>query len=227
MSKGSQVRTMFDQLAPRYDLMNRVMTLGQDMRWRRFVVDKAHLNNGDRVLDLASGTGDIAFEVKSRYPDSRVFAADFSLGMLHQGKRRKGGDSLVWVACDAQHLPFEDHSFDAVTFGYLLRNVESIPVALKEINRVLKPGGRVVCLDTMPPPAGLMAPFVRLYLKYGLPILGRLIAGDTGSYTYLSDSTLGFQEPKALARLFEEAGFQATHWRTYMFQTIAVHWATC
>ena len=222
--KGTQVREMFDELAPHYDLMNRIMTMGQDQRWRRFVVKQAGLTPGARVLDLASGTGDIAFEVLRKQPDADVIAGDFSLGMLHQGKTRKGGDRLRWVACDAMTLPFADASFDAVTFGYLLRNVEDIDVALKECLRVLKPGGRVVCLDTMPP-QGITAPFARAYCKVMLPLLGRIFAGNPGAYTYLSDSTMGFHTPELLTTMFQRNGFADVTFRTFMFRTVAVHWA--
>jgi demethylmenaquinone methyltransferase / 2-methoxy-6-polyprenyl-1,4-benzoquinol methylase len=222
---SSQIREMFDGLAPNYDRMNRVMTLGQDQRWRRFVVERAKLGPGSLVLDLASGTGDIAHELERRYPGIQVVAGDFSLGMLSQGMRRKCGERVAWVACDALALPFADASFDAVTFGYLLRNVLSIEDALGEVLRVLKPGGRVVCLDTMPPPPSLLRPFMALYLKHGLPILGRLLAGGGQAYRYLSDSTLAFKDPDALAACFTRAGFVEVGFRTFMFRTIAVHWA--
>lgn len=222
---SSQIREMFDGLAPNYDRMNRVMTLGQDQRWRRFVVEQAKLGPDQVVLDLASGTGDIAFEIERRHPGIDVVAGDFSLGMLTQGKRRKRGGCVAWVACDALALPFADASFDAVTFGYLLRNVLSIDGALDEIRRVLKPGGRVVCLDTMPPPPSPLRPFLALYLKHGLPILGRLLAGGGQAYRYLSDSTLAFKDPDALAACFARAGFVDVCFRTFMFRTIAVHWA--
>lgn len=222
--KGSRIREMFDRLAPRYDLMNRVMTLGQDQRWRRFVVAESRLGPNAAVLDLAAGTGDIAFELKCRHPDARVIAGDFSLGMLHHGQRRQHGPSVHWVACDAQHLPFRDQSFDAVTFGYLLRNVADINRALQEVWRVLKPGGRVVCLDTTPPPAAWYGAPVRLYLKYGPPLLGRLLAGNADSYTYLNDSTLAFQSAETLRRLFESNGFSGAAYRLFMLKTVAVHW---
>ena len=225
-TKGAQIQSMFDQLAPKYDLMNRVMTLGQDQRWRRFVVDRAGLPARARVLDLASGTGDIAFEMVRRDPAATVFAADFSLGMLRRGKTRKGGDTVHWVSCDAQQLPFESGCFDAVTFGYLLRNVEDINRCLKEIHRVLKPGGRIVCLDTTPPPKGLVGAMVRGYLKFGLPLMGRLLAGDRASYQYLSQSTMGFLESEALKALFQEQGFAEVAYRFFMMKTVAVHWGT-
>ena len=223
-TKAENVRRMFDGLAPRYDLMNRMMTLGRDQAWRRFVVDRAQISQNGVFLDLASGTGDIAFEVKKRYPAVEVVAGDFSLGMLERGRIRPGGAAITWVACDAMNLPFGDAVFDGVTFGYLLRNVEDIDRTLAEVLRILKPGGRVVCLDTSPPPRGLLRPFVRCYLKYGLPLLGRMIAGQSSAYAYLSQSTLGFEEPEQLRTRFQQSGFQAVEYRRFMFGTIAVHW---
>ncbi len=224
MSKGERVRTMFDGLAPHYDLMNRIMTLGQDQRWRRFAVDRAKLDHGSRVLDLAAGTGDIAFEVRRRFPGIDIVAGDFSLQMMLQGRSRPGGADIRWVGCDAMSLPFAEARFDAVLFAYLLRNVEDIDTALGEVFRVLVPGGRVVCLDTMPP-HGLTAPFVRAYLRLGLPLLGRIFAGNPNAYTYLSDSTMGFESPDNLTALFARNGFVDVHHATFMFQTVAVHWA--
>lgn len=221
--KGAQVQSMFDRIAPRYDLMNRLMTFGQDQRWRRFVVDKAKAHQNGAFLDLASGTGDIAFEMRRRNSESKVVAGDFSEGMLEMGKARPLGDTISWVVCDAMNLPFSPETFDAVTFGYLLRNVESIEIALKETARVLKPGGRVVCLDTTPP-KGFMKPFVNGYLKLALPLLGKLIAGDASAYSYLSQSTLAFETPEELQAAFQAAGFKNVQFKTFMLGTIAVHW---
>ncbi len=223
-ARASSIRAMFDRLAPRYDLMNRVMTLGQDQRWRRFVVTRARIAPKARVLDLASGTGDIAFEIKRRFPEANVVAADFSLGMLDRGKQRKHGGTLNWVACDAQRLPFRDACFDAVTFGYLLRNVTDMNRTLQEVWRVLKPGGRIVCLDTTPPPDSWYAAPVRFYLKHGLPLLGRLLAGNAGSYAYLTESTLAFQSAEELRRLFQVNEFHDIDYRLFMLKTVAVHW---
>lgn len=222
--KGAQVQSMFDRIAPSYDLMNRLMTFGRDQYWRRFVVDRAQVDKGDAFLDLASGTGDIAFEVRRRNSSSRIVAADFSTGMLEKGKTRPEGATVSWVACDAMNLPFTSESFDAVTFGYLLRNVESIPQTLSEVKRVLKPGGRVVCLDTTPP-RGILKPFINLYFKIALPVLGKLIAGDAGAYTYLSQSTMAFETPQELVDAFQKAGFEKVTFKTFMMGTIAVHWA--
>jgi len=221
--KGAQVQSMFDRIAPRYDLMNKLMTFGQDQRWRRFVVDKAAVEAGNAFLDLASGTGDIAFEIRRRNLEAEITAGDFSQGMLEMGKTRPQGETLSWVQCDAMSLPFAEEHFDGVTFGYLLRNVENIPKALQEVRRVLKPGGRVVCLDTTPP-RGFFKPFINAYLKLALPILGKLIAGDASAYSYLSQSTLTFETPQDLQAAFEEAGFTRVKYRTFMMGSIAVHW---
>jgi demethylmenaquinone methyltransferase/2-methoxy-6-polyprenyl-1,4-benzoquinol methylase len=222
---GTQIAAMFDRLAPRYNLMNRVMTMGQDQRWRRYLVNKAQIQPDQKVLDLASGTGDIALEIVKSQPKAKVTAGDFSQGMMDWGKQRPDGDKVTWVVCDAMNMPFEDASFDCVVFGYLLRNVEDIQVTLKEIKRVLKPGGRVVCLDTTPPPKGLMYPFLQGYLKFGLPLLGRLFAGNSGSYAYLSQSTIAFESPEALRTHFANAGYINIQYKTFMFNTIAIHWA--
>lgn len=222
---GAKIAAMFDRLAPRYNLMNRVMTMGQDQRWRRFLVKQAKLQPGAKVLDLASGTGDIALQIVKAHPTSEVTAGDFSEGMMDWGKRRPDGDKIEWVVCDAMNMPFADQAFDSVVFGYLLRNVEDIPKTLAEIKRVLKPGGRMVCLDTTPPPKGLLYPFLQGYLKFGLPILGRLFAGNSGSYAYLSQSTLAFESPEALKQHFADAGFVDIGFKTFMFDTIAIHWA--
>jgi len=223
--KPARVRALFDRLAPRYDLMNRVMTLGQDQRWRRFVARRAEAVGEARVLDLAAGTGDIAFEVKRRWPEADVVAADFSINMLLHGRRRPHGERVRWIACDAMNLPFPDGWFDAVVFGYLLRNVGDIDRTLREAWRALKPGGRIVCLDTSPPPRGPLRPLIRLYLRRGLPLLGRMLARDADAYDYLCQSTLEFETPEALAARFVHAGFAEVEWRRFMFGTVAVHWA--
>ncbi len=224
--QGARIQKMFDGLAANYDLMNRIMTMGQDQRWRRYVVDQADLKDNSTVLDLAAGTGDIAFEVRRRFDGATVVAGDFSLGMMAYGTQRKGGDRVHWVACDALALPFADNSFDAVVFGYLLRNVTNIQTALNEIRRVLKPGGKAVCLDTTPPPPGLLRPFIKTYLNVGLPLLGRALGTDPSAYAYLSNSTQHFETAQALAIHFEEARFEQVAFRHFLFKTIAVHWAT-
>jgi len=224
VSKGPGVQKMFDAIAGRYDLMNRVMTLGQDQKWRKFVVEKAGDPREGVTLDLATGTGDIAALMAASYPGAQVIGADFALGMLKEAEKRFTSTRISWQACDANNLPFEDDSFESVTFGYLLRNVDDSLTVLKEVKRVLAPGGRVVCLDTTPPTRNLLYPFVRLYLKYAIPIMGRLLADDEAAYAYLTGSTMEFHTADELAVLFTEAGFSNVSYRKFMFGTIGVHW---
>lgn len=224
MSKEPGVRKMFDAIAHRYDLMNRVMTLGQDQRWRRFVVKTAGDPGDGWMLDLATGTGDIAALMSATHPQARVVGGDFSLNMLKEAKKRFAGQRIDWHACDANRLPFGDGSFASVTFGYLLRNVDDAGRVLREVHRVLRPGGRVVCLDTTPPARNLLYPFVRFYFRYGIPVLGKLIADDEAAYAYLTGSTMDFYKAEELAELFAASGFINVGYRKFMFGTIGVHW---
>jgi len=222
-NKGQRVRRMFDAIAGRYDLMNRVMTLGFDQSWRRLVVEKANPGAGEALLDLACGTGDIAALAAAGHPGSRIVAADFSGNMLKEARRRFPMAAVSWLACDANHLPFADGGFAAVTFGYLLRNVGDVPAVLAEVHRVLAPGGRVVCLDTTPP-RGALAPFTRLYLAAVVPFLGKLLARDQAAYSYLTGSTMDFYSAEDLAALFCAAGFSDVGFMRLMGGAIALHW---
>jgi len=223
VSKGPGVQKMFDAIAGRYDMMNRVMTLGQDQKWRRFVVKKTGDSNGGMSLDLATGTGDIAALMVDTC-NTEIIGADFSLNMLQEARRRFAAKPISWQACDANNLPFMDTVFESVTFGYLLRNVDDTPRVLREVFRVLKPGGRVVCLDTTPPAKNMIYPFLQFYFRFCIPAMGKFIADDQTAYAYLTGSTMGFYKAEELACLFREAGFLQVSFKKFMFGTIAVHW---
>jgi len=215
---------MFDAIAGRYDLMNRVMTMGQDQKWRRFVVKMAGNPGTGLTLDLATGTGDIGALMTDTYPQARVVGGDFSLNMLKEAKKRFSDKRINWQACDANTLPFADNTFQSVTFGYLLRNVDDALGVLKEVRRVLKPHGKVVCLDTTPPTRNLLYPFVRFYFAYGIPFLGRFIADDEAAYAYLTGSTMDFYTAEQLACRFSDAGFTNVGYKKFMLGTIGIHW---
>jgi demethylmenaquinone methyltransferase/2-methoxy-6-polyprenyl-1,4-benzoquinol methylase len=222
--RAAYVQGMFDRIAGRYNLMNRLMTFGQDLRWRRFVVQQAKLKPGDRLLDLATGTGDIAFEALRQTPGIQAVGGDFSLGMMQVGKTLPRGDQVGWSGADALNLPFPDDIFNALTAGYLMRNVIDIPRAFAEQRRVLKPGGRAVILDTSPPPNNLLRPFIEIHLRYVIPLAGRLIGGDAAAYQYLPESTQKFKTPDELATLMGAAGFRHVQYRQFMFGTQVIMW---
>jgi demethylmenaquinone methyltransferase/2-methoxy-6-polyprenyl-1,4-benzoquinol methylase len=224
--RSDYVQDMFGRIAEKYNLMNRVMTFGQDMRWRRFVVKQANLPVNGKLLDLATGTGDIAFEAKQAQPSAEVIGADFALPMMWVGMREPRGNTISWAGADALQLPFPDRAFDAVVSGYLVRNVIDIPQTLREQLRILKPGGRIVILDTSPPPDNLLKPFILIHLNYIIPLLGKLIGGNAAvdAYKYLPQSTQAFKTPQELAAIMQQNGYRNVGFRTFMFGTMAVHW---
>ena len=225
--RSEYVQTMFDRIAERYDLINRLISGGRDQSWRRLVAKLAALPADGYLLDIATGTGDIAFEALKRAPAAQVVGADFALQMMRVGRRRQPyGARVAWTGADALQLPFASGSFDAVVSGYLMRNVVDIPLALSEQRRVLKPGGRLVMLDTSPPRDNFLKPLIMLHLRYGIPLIGRLVGGKTAAaaYRYLPESTAAFKTPSELARLVEAAGFEDVGFKLLMFGAMAVHW---
>jgi demethylmenaquinone methyltransferase / 2-methoxy-6-polyprenyl-1,4-benzoquinol methylase len=216
------VRDMFSRIAPRYDLMNRLMTGGQDIRWRREVIHRAGLRTEALLLDIGTGTGDLAREAARQFPHAKVFPADFALRMMQVGQQR--GVFQNCSVSDALMLPFPDHSFDAVVSGFLVRNVSNIEETLREQFRVLKNGGRVVVLDTTPPKRNLLFPIIWIHMHAIIPLLGGLVSGMPDAYRYLPDTTEHFLNAEALSALMSAAGFYNVAFRRHMFGTIAIHW---
>ncbi len=221
-ARARYVQEMFGRIAGRYDRMNRLMTFGQDMKWRRFVIEKASLPPGGRLLDLATGTGDLAFAALERSPSATVIGADFSLPMMQVGQRRALGRRVHWCQADALALPYPADTFDAVVSGYLLRNVIDLDSCLKEQVRVTRPGGMVVALDTAPPPRNALRPFVLFHLHYVIPLLGSVVAGAAEAYRYLPSSTQSFKEPQELVEIMTRAG-QVQH--IHVWYNGSVLWA--
>ncbi|MDQ3857415.1 MAG: class I SAM-dependent methyltransferase [Actinomycetota bacterium] len=216
---GDDVRLMFDRISPVYDAMNRVMTAGLDGRWRRLAAG-AVVRPGDRVLDACCGTGDLALAARER--GGAVTGVDFSEAMLDRA-RRKSRD-VEWVRADILALPFADASFDAVTVGFGIRNVEDLEAALRELARVLRPGGRLACLE-ITQPSGPLRPFFRLWFDLLVPLAGKVLPGGA-AYTYLPASVRRFPGPGDLAAACERAGFADLSWRLLAGGIVAIHVGT-
>ncbi len=210
------VRRMFDTITPVYDAMNRVMTLGLDRRWRRLTVG-AVVRPGDRVLDACCGTGDLALVAHDA--GAEVTGLDFSPAML--ARAREKSDAVSWVRGDVLALPFPDGSFDVVTVGFGIRNVLDLEAALRELARVLRPGGRFACLE-ITQPAGLLRPFFRVWFDGLIPLLGRALPGGV-AFTYLPASVRRFPGPRELAEAIHRAGFVDVRWRRLAGGIITLH----
>jgi demethylmenaquinone methyltransferase/2-methoxy-6-polyprenyl-1,4-benzoquinol methylase len=219
--RGEYVQDMFTRIASHYDLMNRIMTAGQDIHWREQVIHRARLSPNARLLDLGAGTGDLAREALKQQPKARVIAADFTLEMMRVGQRN---GSLPWSAADALNLPFGEKTFDAIVSGFLMRNVGDIQQALKEQYRALKPGGRIVILDTTKPKCNLLSPFIWLHMHMVIPLVGRLVSGAGDAYKYLPDSTEEFITAEEMTARMAAVGFRKINFERLMFETIAIHW---
>lgn len=221
--RAHYVQSIFEQIAPRYDLMNRLMTGGQDVRWRRMVIRRAHIPPNGRLLDLGAGTGDLSREALRQQPDCHPLPADFTLGMMHAGQRLPG-PTLTWTGADALHLPFPDESFDALVSGFLLRNVADLDQALREQRRVLRPGGTMVSLDTTRPRPSLLSPFIHFHMHQVIPFLGGLLTGSREAYTYLPTSSERFLLAEDLHARLLAAGFRKVGFKRLNFGTVALHW---
>lgn len=215
------VQSMFTKIAHRYDMMNRLMTGYQDVRWRKQVIQLAGLKPNASLLDLGTGTGDLAREALSEFPNAKVIAADFTLEMMRVGAQQAG--LLNFSAADALRLPFESESFDAVVSGFLMRNVIDLKKAIQEQHRVLKSGGQIVILDTTRPGRNLLSPFIWIHMHIIIPVLGSLLSGVREAYTYLPDTTEGFVTAEQLAERLNEAGFRNVGFQRLMFGIIAIH----
>lgn len=224
-ARAKYVQGMFTRIASHYNLMNRLMTFGRDRYWRREVIRRAALPpTGGLLLDLGGGTGDLGLEALRRNATTTPIEADFTLEMMRVGRGRPGTGALRWSAADALELPFPDDTFDAVVSGFLLRNVIDLPQTLAEQYRVIKPGGRLVALDTTRPTGSWLGPFVRFYMHTAIPLLGRLVSGDEDAYVYLPDTSESFLSAEELVVRMASAGFGSIAFLRLNFGTIAIHW---
>jgi demethylmenaquinone methyltransferase/2-methoxy-6-polyprenyl-1,4-benzoquinol methylase len=218
----AEVRAMFDDVARRYDLTNDVLSLGQDRRWRRIVLDAIDPKPGDTVLDLAAGTGTSSQPFRDR--GAYVVPCDFSVGVLRVGKQAL--PQLPFVAGDATRLPFADHTFDAVTISFGLRNVVDPDLGLEELHRVTRPGGRIVVCEFSTPTFGLFRTVYLEYLMRALPTIARRVSSSPDAYVYLAESIRAWPDQRGLARHLQQAGWRDVEWRNLTGGIVALHRAT-
>jgi demethylmenaquinone methyltransferase / 2-methoxy-6-polyprenyl-1,4-benzoquinol methylase len=222
--RPGDVAAMFDGLADRYDLLNDVLSLGQDRHWRRVVAAAVGAGPGERVLDLAAGTGTSSLAFTGA--GAQCVACDFSLGMLRVGKQRAAGQPssrVSFVAGDALDIPFGNQSFDAVTISFGLRNVADPDAALAEMLRVTKPGGRLVICEFSHLPGRRLDAVYSRYLAAALPAVARRLTGSGDAYRYLAESIADWPDQPALARRIAAAGWRGVRWRNLTMGVVAVH----
>ena len=226
----SRIEAMFGGIAARYDLMNRLMTVGLDGRWRRMAAAEARLAAGEQALDACCGTGDLSFSLAEACPGCDVTGLDFTPAMLVRARQKADGRERrglpvprEFVAGDLLELPFEDGRFAAVTVGWGVRNVPDVPRAFREMARVTRPGGRVVCLESTQAPDGPGKRFHDVWMGRVVPVLGRIVTGDPSAYAYLPASVAAFPRADELAAIMAAAGLVGVRYRRLGFGAVALH----
>lgn len=228
-SKGEQVEQMFDSIAPAYDFMNRAMTLGIDRLWRKKAVKMVAARSPREILDVATGTGDLAIELARAIPDSRITGVDLSEGMIKVGREKIANagltDRITLQAADCLALPFDQCTFDALTVAYGVRNFADIPAGLREMYRVLKPGGMVCIVELSTPANPIVRPFYQLYTRGIIPLVGRLVSKDSRAYSYLPESIAAVPQRGAMCDLMTAAGFTCASFRSLTFGVCTIYTA--
>ena len=225
--KAGLVHGVFSRVASRYDVMNDLMSVGVHRVWKTAMMDWLAPRDGQHLLDVAGGTGDIAFRFLERAPGARVTVCDMTESMLVEGRKRaeagKLAERLGWVTGDAMALPFADNSFDRYTISFGIRNVTRIPDALAEARRVLKPGGRLMVLEFSQIPVPMLQWLYDRYSFNVIPVMGQVVANDRDSYQYLVESIRKFPDQEAFAQMIREAGFGRVQWRNLSMGIAALH----
>jgi demethylmenaquinone methyltransferase / 2-methoxy-6-polyprenyl-1,4-benzoquinol methylase len=228
--EAGQVREMFDRIAPRYDLLNRLMTAGLDGGWRRAAAAAADLSAGGRALDCCTGTGDLALELAARVTRlGEVVGVDFAESMLARARAKaaaRGVGHVRFATADVLGLPFEDGSFDAATVAFGIRNVADLDAGLREMHRVLAPSARFVILEFTTPRSSIVRGLYHLYFHRILPQIGAMVSGHRTAYAYLPRSVASFPIEEKLADRMRSAGFVDVNWRTLTFGVAAIHTGT-
>lgn len=225
--KATLVRGVFDRVAAKYDVMNDAMSLGLHRAWKDALVTALAPRAGEELLDLAGGTGDVAFRIRARAPQSQVMVVDINAAMLGEGRARaydRNTYAGLHFACgDAQSLPLATNTVDGCTMAFGIRNVTNIPQALRDIHRVLTPGGRFCCLEFSPAINPAFKPIYDAFSFHLIPPMGKILAGDDTPYRYLVESIRRFPPPEKFAQMIREAGFSAVTHRSMAGGVVALH----
>ena len=229
-TKREQVETMFNNIAPTYDRLNHTLSLGIDRRWRRKAVDALKPFRPSTILDIATGTGDFAILAARRLAPDRIIGVDISEGMMEVGRQKvkeAGLDTVISFAKDdSTDLSFDDSTFDAVTVAYGARNFEDLEAGLREMCRVLKPGGHLMLVELTTPPRFPMKQLFKVYAHTVMPFIGRIISHDDSAYTYLPHSMEAFPQAEQLVPLMRQSGFSAVNFKRFTFGLSTMYLAT-
>ena len=229
-TKSEQVKDMFDNIAPAYDSMNRLMTLGIDRRWRKKCVKLVSEVTPESILDIATGTGDLTIAMAKAMPDAKITGVDLSEKMLALGRKKiaeqKLEGNITLQTADALNLPFDDNSFDAVTIAFGVRNFEHLDRGYAEMARVLRPGGKLVVLELSSPASKWVKPFYRFYTKCIIPAVGRFVSKDRRAYSYLPESIAAVPARSAMTAIMESGGLTEPKWKSLTFGVATIYTAS-
>jgi len=226
IAQAADVRTMFDRIVPRYDLVNRIMTGGRDVAWRKMVAKQVAAVDAvqQHVIDVATGTGDLAFAIQDAGV-KQVTGVDFSPEMINAAQRKlaRHQPGVTFQVADGMDLPFSDGAFDACTISFGLRNMVDYEAAIREMTRVLRPGGRFICLEMTPFRRPLLGPLFRVYFERLVPVVGGVLSGNLRAYKYLPRSVRSFPRAHDLAELMRHTGLEDVRYQLLGFGTVAIH----
>jgi len=213
---------MFSKIAPRYDSMNRIMSLGRDLSWRRRAVRLAEFKVGSRILDLGAGSGDMAEAVRNQVKNSAIVGFDYCLELLQIAKSKLINHGVEWILGDGRFISFRDKSFDGVVAAFSIRNMPDLTVVFSEIHRVLKPGGKVVVLDMVKPVGFFFSAIFKFFFIYIIPLLGKLMGSHPDAYTYLLPSIENFYTANQLTDTLSNNGFTILKTKNLMLRTVSI-----
>lgn len=226
-AKAGMVHGVFSRVASKYDIMNDLMSMGIHRIWKDAMMDWLAPRPGQRLLDVAGGTGDVAFRFLKRAPGATATVCDMTESMLIEGQKRAEAEDMAerlsWVVGDAMNLPFEDNTFDVYTISFGIRNVTRIPDALREAYRVLRPGGRIMVLEFSQIPNDMLQAVYDAYSFNVIPVMGQIVANDRDSYQYLVESIRKFPTQEIFASMIREAGFEHVKYRNLTMGIAALH----